>query len=156
MHFHIGGGSEFGHMIEIQQVREKFITHYTVFEKQPLEYRLLTPALENHKKLFHAYPQELSADKGYYQHMQALEELERKVPVVSIGKKGKRTPHETERENHPLFQLAQRFRAGVEGSISFLKRILRLYRCFNKGWEHFGATIGQTIFAHNLLILARL
>jgi IS5 family transposase len=151
-----GKDIEFGHMIEIQQVPEKFITHYTVFEKQPLEYRLLTPALENHKELFNAYPQELSADKGYYESMQTLEELQRKVPIISIGKKGKRNPYETERENHPLFQLAQRFRAGIEGSISFLKRILRLYRCFNKGWDHFVATIGQTIFAHNLLILARL
>jgi len=33
--------------------------------------------------------------------------------------------------------------------------MLRLARCFNRGWEHFVATIGQTILAHNLLILAR-
>jgi IS5 family transposase len=147
---------EFVHMIQIQQVPEKFITDYEVFEKKPVEHRLLTPAVENHKKLFKHYPKEVSADKGYYENMQALEELQRKIPVVSIGKKGKRDPQQEERERNPLFKLAQRFRAGVEGSISFLKRILRLHRCFNKGWEHFAATIGQTVFAHNLLILARL
>lgn len=146
---------EFGHMIQIQQVEQKFITGYTVFEKKPVEHRLLVPAVEHHKKLFKSYPEELSADKGYYESMEALERLERKIPVVSIGKKGKRNAKETERERAPLFRLAQRFRAGVEGSISFLKRILRLYRCFNKSWEHFVATAGQTIFAHNLCILAR-
>ena len=55
----------------------------------------------------------------------------------------------------PAFRHAQRFRAGVEGSISFLKRVLGLFRCYNKGWEHYVATVGATIFAHNLLILAR-
>jgi hypothetical protein len=84
-----------------------------------------------------------------------VKRLERKIAVVSIGKKGRRTDEETEREHDPLFRLAQRFRAGVEGTISFLKRMLRLARCFNKGWEHFVSTVGQTIFAHNLLVLAR-
>ena len=87
--------------------------------------------------------------------MEALRALEQEIAVVSIAKKGTRTPAETEREQDPLFRHAQAFRAGVEGSISFLKRMLRLARCFNKSWEHFVATVGQTVFAHNLLVLAR-
>ncbi len=142
-------------MIQIQQVDGKFITDYDVFDKKPVEHQLVKPALESHKKLFGQYPETLAADKGYYENMAALERLENKVAMVSIGKKGRRTSEETEREHDPLFRLAQRFRAGVEGSISFLKRALRLTRCFNKGWEHFVSTIGQTIFAHNLLVLAR-
>ncbi len=35
------------------------------------------------------------------------------------------------------------------------KRVLGLARCFNKGWKHFVATVGATVFAHNLLVLAR-
>ncbi|HTF32166.1 MAG TPA: hypothetical protein VK714_00530 [Myxococcota bacterium] len=87
--------------------------------------------------------------------MERIQELEQSIPVVSIAKKGMRTSQETARESDPLFRHAQAFRAGVEGTISFLKRILRLGRCFNKGWEHFVATVGMTIFAHNLLMLAR-
>ena len=59
------------------------------------------------------------------------------------------------RETDPEFRLAQRFRAGIEGTISYLKRILGLFRCFTKGWAHFVSTVGATIFTHNLLILAR-
>ena len=150
-----GKDVEFGHMIQLQQVDGKFITDYDVFDKRPLEYELLHSVLESHKKLFGRYPDELAGDKGYYQNRAAIDRLERKVPLVSIAKKGRRTPQETEREHDPLFRLAQRFRAGIEGTISFLKRMLRLARCFNKGWEHFVSTIGQTILAHNLLILAR-
>jgi len=142
-------------MIQIQQVDGKFITGYEVFDKRPVEYELLEPVLQQHKKLFGRYPDELAGDRGYYENMSAIERLEARVPVVAIGKKGRRTLQETEREHDPLFRLAQRFRAGIEGTISFLKRALRLARCANKGWEHFVSTVGQTIFAHNLLVLAR-
>jgi IS5 family transposase len=150
-----GKNVEFGHMIQIQQVEGKFITAYDVFDNKPVEHELLESVLKSHKKLFGRYPDELAGDKGYYENMAAIDRLQNKVPVVSIAKKGRRNPQETEREHDPLFRLAQRFRAGVEGTIAFLKRALRLARCFNKGWENYVSTIGQTILAHNLLILAR-
>jgi IS5 family transposase len=150
-----GKGIEFGHMIQIQQVGEKFITDYAVYDKKPVEPTLLVPALAAHRDLFGSNPSELTADKGYYENMETLRVLEKEIEVVSIAKKGSRTQAETEREQDPLFRSAQAFRAGVEGSISFLKRMLRLARCFNKSWEHFVATVGQTVFAHNLLVLAR-
>ena len=77
------------------------------------------------------------------------------MDVVAIPKKGHRDPEEDKRERDPRFKLAQRFRAGIEGSISFLKRLLRLARCMNKGWKHYVATVGATVLAHNLLVVAR-
>jgi len=146
---------EFGHMIQIQQVEGKFITDYEVFETKPVEHQLVKPALERHKKLFGKYPDQLAADKGYYEHMEQIEHLSEIVNVVAIGKKGKRTEAQTRRETDPAFRHAQRFRAGVEGTISFLKRVLGLSRCYSQGWEHYVATVGATILAHNLVILAR-
>ncbi len=146
---------EFGHMIQIQQVQEKFITDYTVFQSKPVEHQLLKPALKSHMKLFGEYPKELSADKGYYESMEAIQKLSEKVETVSIAKKGRRTKEEDQREADPVFRHAQRFRAGVEGTISFMKRVLGLFRAFSKGWKHFVSTVATTIFAHNLLILAR-
>lgn len=146
---------EFGHMIQIQQVESKFITDYQVFETKPVEYELIEPAMESHKKLFGHYPDQLATDKGYYRNMEHIKQLEQQIEVVSIAKKGKRTEEQTQRENDPLFRHAQRFRAGVEGTISFLKRVLGLVRCYSKGWKHYAATVGATVVAHNLLILAR-
>ncbi len=82
---------------------------------------------------------------------------------MAINKKGKRSKEEDQRESDPFFRHAQRFRAGVEGTIpseycragSYLKRVLGLARCYVKGWTHYAATVGATIFVHNLLILAR-
>jgi len=146
---------EFGHMIQIGQVDGKFITEYDVFETKPVEYELIEPALEHHKRLFGDYPDKVTADKGYYQSMAQIEQLGEKVEVVAIAKKGKRTAEQAQRETDPAFRHAQRFRAGVEGTISFLKRVLGLFRCYNKGWEHYVSTVGATILAHNLLLLAR-
>jgi IS5 family transposase len=146
---------EFGHMIQIQQVEGKFITDYDVFENKPVEHELLEPALERHRELFGAYPEQLAADKGYYESMEHIEHLGEIVDLVAIGKKGKRTEEQTQRETDPAFRHAQRFRAGVEGTISFLKRVLGLFRCHNKGWPRYVATVGATVFAHNLLIMAR-
>jgi len=145
---------EFGHMIQIQQVDEKFITDYTVFERKPAEPALLEDALASHRALFGEEPCRLAADKGYYDRT-LVEELRKTIDVVSIAKKGKRTPKETEQEHDPIFRHAQRFRAGVEGTISYLKRALGLARCLCKGWKNYQSTIGASIFAHNLLILAR-
>ena len=116
---------------------------------------LVDSVLNSHHSLFGDHPEHLAADKGYYHSGQTLARLRKKIPVLSIGKKGRRTEAEVAAEDDPLFRHAQRFRAGVEGTISFLKRVLRLSRCINKGWEHFVTTVGQTIFAHNLLVLAR-
>lgn len=145
---------EFGHMVQLQQVGGKFITDYEVFEKKPNEATLVRPALESHEALFGCPPHSVAADKGYW----SIEELDgvfESVAVVAIPKKGGRDATELKRELDPRFKLAQRFRAGIEGSISFLKRLLRLARCMNKGWKHYVATVGATVLAHNLLVLAR-
>ncbi len=146
---------EFGHMVLLQQTREKFISDFEVFEKKPVEHELISGVLASHRKMFGELPSTLTADKGFYESMDAIEQLEKKVELVAIAKKGARTDEETAREHSLAFKLAQAFRAGIEGTISFLKRALRLHRCFNKGWEHYVSTVGATVFAHNLLVLVR-
>jgi hypothetical protein len=47
----------------------------------------------------------------------------------------------------------QSFRAGIEGTISGLKRAYRLARCFYRGFKRFQAAIGMAVFAHNLVVL---
>jgi len=146
---------EFGHMIELEQVGGGFITNFQVFEKKPVEYELVHEALKVHKRLFKSYPQGLTADKGYWENSSAYDKLSEKISVVSICKKGGRTSEEKAREHASVFRALQGFRAGIEGSISFLKRCFRLARCMNKGWRNFAATVGTSIIAHNLVKLAR-
>jgi IS5 family transposase len=144
---------EFGHMVLIQQVEDKFITDYEVFRKRPVDFELVDPILESHKETFGKNPDEFSADKGFYESMAKIKELEEDIGVVSIAKKGKRTEEETERETTKEFKLGQMFRAGVEGTISVLKRVLGMSRCMRKGWDHYASSVGEAVFVHNLLTL---
>lgn len=150
-----GKDVEFGHMVSIHQVAGSFITDYRVLDKRPADHALVDGALARHEELFGAPPALLAADKGFWESAEKTQQLRKTIACVSIGKKGKRTEQERDHEQAPAFVLGQKFRAGVEGSISFLKRVLGLWRCMNKGWQHYAATVGATVFAHNLIVLAR-
>jgi IS5 family transposase len=147
---------EFGHMVLLQQVEEKFITGYEVFERRPSDESLVDDILKSHQKTFGQLPESFTGDKGFYQSMPKLRELERDIPNVSIAKKGFRTAEEREREHHPIFRALQRFRAGIEGTISALKRVFKMCRCLYRSFRTYCSSVGAHVFAHNLIVLTRL
>lgn len=147
---------EFGHMVLLQQVEGKFISGYEVYRHRQSDESLIDDIIRDHKKTFGWLPESLAADKGFYQSMSKLQELEQSIPNVSIAKKGTRTAEETAREHDPVFRSLQRFRAGIEGTISALKRVFKMARCFYRSFRTYSASIGAHVFAHNLIVLARL
>ena len=94
-------------------------------------------------------------DKGFYESREQIENLSRKIDTVSICKKGRRTEKEDRRESAGNFKAGQRFRAGIEGTISVLKRAFKLGRCFFKGFKNFASSVGCAVFCHNLVMLAQ-
>lgn len=147
---------EFGHKILISQTAEKFINHYRVLARRIEDKDLLEPSVEAHRQLFGRYPEVAAADKGFYESAEQIAGLETKIAMVSIAKKGRRTPAEYRREKSEEFLAGQRFRAGCEGSISVLKRVFKLSRCFFKGFKHYAASVGLAVLCHNLVLLTRL
>lgn len=151
-----GKAVEFGHKVLIAQTGEKFITHYRVMPKREEDKDLLNETLAAHRDLFGQAPGTLAADKGFYESVEQLKTLGKEIKVVSIGKKGRRTAVEEEREHGEAFRAGQSFRAGVEGSISVLKRAFKLNCCLFKGYRHFASSVGCAVFCHNLVLLAQL
>ena len=88
--------------------------------------------------------------------MPKLRELEKVIPNVSIAKKGFRTEEERDREHHPIFRALQGFRAGIEGTISALKRVFKMCRCLYRSFRTYCSSVGAHVFAHNLIVLARI
>ena len=72
------------------------------------------------------------------------------------GKKGRRNQEEYAYEHSEEFSAMQKFRAGVEGTISVLKRAFGLRRCLYKGFKSFEAFVGCVVFCHNAVLLSRL
>ena len=147
---------EFGHMVLINQVEEKFISDFEVFERRPSDASLVDSILDNHQTIFGTLPIDFTADKGFYESMPKLRELEKAIANVSIAKKGSRTLEEREREHQPIFRALQCFRAGIEGTISALKRAFKMSRCLHRTFQTYCSSIGCHIFSHNLIVLARL
>jgi len=146
---------EFGHKVLIAQTGEKFISHYRVMPKRKEDTELIEATLAAHSDLFGRMPGLLAADKGFYKSVQQLKELEKKIATVSICKKGRRTQAEEEREHGDAFREGQSFRAGVEGTISVLKRAFKLNRCLFKGYKNFASSVGCAVFCHNIVLLTQ-
>ena len=146
---------EFGHLVTIGQTKEKFISYYDVRIKSQHDSVMKDEALQSHKELFGTLPDKFTADKNYYVSMDDIEELEKEMSICAIGKKGNRNEQEYDREHSEDFKTMQRFRAGVEGTISFLKRVFGMSRCINRGFKHFASTVARAILCHNIVVLSR-
>jgi IS5 family transposase len=138
--------SEFGHMIWLTQNTTKFITDYDVMEQQIHDTDLTPVIVERHKDLFGEYPKTVAADRGFRAIDEVMDVLEEKVDTLAIPKRLKDWADS-------LLPQWERFRAGIEGSISVLKRAFRLATCYFRGFKSFDASVGLGIFCHNLVQL---
>jgi len=140
---------EFGHKILLDQTREKIITQYAVMKKKIPDSHLPEQIIEEHKAAFGEMPDELAADKGFCWDKTAMEKLRQKVRVVAI-------PQRLKDFTDDLFFMLQHFRAGIEGSISALKRAFGLLRCQYRGFKSFVSHVGLGVFSYNLVVLSKL
>jgi len=145
---------EFGHLVTLGQTKEKFISFYDVQEKSLHDTEMKNIALESHKKQFGSYPKKFTADKNYWVGAEDIEDWEKDMELCAIAKKGRRNQAEYDREHSDDFKFMQRFRAGIEGSISVLKRVFGLDICRNRGFKSFASSVGCLVFCHNLVLLS--
>ncbi|MFC1585600.1 transposase, partial [Fibrobacterota bacterium] len=151
-----GKPMEFGHMVMIAQTEEKFISDYKVMEVKKPDKDLVSPLIENHKQKFGAYPEYLAGDKGFHESPEKTLEFEKDIKMVCIPKKGMRTEVQALKEHSDEFKEMQSFRAGVEGSISTLKRAFGMKRCLLRSYKTFAANIGCIAFCYNLVLLSKM
>ena len=75
--------------------------------------------------------------------------------TVALPRPGPLSPERRRFEHRPAFRRAYRFRAGVEGRISLLKRRFGLARCRYHGEAGMERWVGLGILAHNLHQISR-
>ncbi len=138
---------EFGHKILLCESAEKFITDYEVYEKQEADCELTESVIDRHEKLLGERPEVLAADKGFCPAEAKFKELAERVDTLAI-------PRRMRDFVDKVLAHWQAFRAGIEGTISGLKRAFRLIRCFFRGFRSFEAAVGLGVFCHNLIVLA--
>jgi IS5 family transposase len=140
---------EFGHKILLTQCKEKFITDYVVLAENRNDSELLEVVLDRHQEKYGQRPESLAADKGFRPEIDTFEELEDEIEYLAV-------PHNTSDFGDTMMKIWQHWRAGIEGTISCLKRAFRLARCSFRGFKNFRSAIGSAVFCHNLTVLAKL
>ena len=139
---------EFGHKVLLTQTREKFISDYVVLEENCGDEALLPLVLERHEQKYGQRPESIAADKGFCPDAETYDELEEQIDYLGV-------PRRTRDFADAMMGIWQQWRAGIEGTISCLKRAFRLARCCFRGFKNFASAIGSAVFCHNLTILAK-
>ncbi len=139
---------EFGHKVLLTQSKEKFITDFVVLEDNCNDDQLLSTVIERHEQRYGRRPESVAADMGFCPDAETYEELQQQVGYLGV-------PRRTRDFGDALMSVWQQWRAGIEGTISCLKRAFRLARCCFRGFKNFASAIGSAVFCHNLTILAK-
>lgn len=142
--------AEFGRKLQLDEVDGGLVTRYQVLDGNPPDARQLPDSLAHHVAQFAHPPDVLAADRGFHTAANERRASEAGVRCVALPKPGGQSAARRAWERRPAFRRAHRFRAGVEGRISLLKRTFGLRRCRYHGRTGMERWVGWGILAHNL------
>ena len=146
--------TEFGKLVEIQQVDGKIISDWEIHDSNVSDADRFIPAVEQHIQTFGKPPNLAAGDRGYSSKVNESRAAELGVKRVCLPKKGKKSKERAAYEKQRWFKSGHRFRAGIEGTISVLKRRHGFDRCRNHGDNAYDRWVGLGIIAYNLKTIA--
>ena len=151
------GGREttFGHKVFLTCGKTSLMLDCRVVRGNPADQAQMKTMLKRHCQLYGHYPRQASFDGGFATQGNLDWAKGQGIQDVAFAKKGRLKVSEMVRSSWVYRQL-RRFRAGIEGCISMLKRVFGADRCTWKGWEHFQQYLHLSVLSFNLLVLARL
>ena len=148
---------EFGHKVFLAESRKGFITDYRVLDGNPPDSDHLAPSLQRHAQLFERAPTLYAGDRGFdHPDAKAIGEKAGVVELCIPQRGGKLCAEQARRQKSRSFKRGQRFRCGIEGTISVLFRGRGMKRCLLEGEQHFELFVAASVLAANLLRLGTL
>jgi IS5 family transposase len=147
--------TQYGHKVNLSSGRNGMILDVVIETGNPADSSRLLPMVKRVQEIYGKVPQQVAADAGYGSRENVVETKALGVKKVGLPKKrGMKIEDMTGSEW--IYKNLKRFRAGIEGNISNLKRSFGLDRCTWKGLEHFKAYVMSSVLAYNLQKFARL
>jgi transposase, IS5 family len=144
----------YGHKVFLNVGASGLIIDMLMERGNPADATRAIPMLERHRNLLGKAPAQAAFDAGFTSR--ANVEAARALGVKDASFAKKATIDVLQGVRDPLqHKKLQRFRAGVEGIISFTKRCAGLRRCLWRGYRSFGAYAWVAVLCTNLLLLAR-
>jgi len=144
--------TEFGRKVLLDEVEGGIVTRYVVLEGNPPDAPEFPASLAHHQERFARAPDLVAADRSFWSPENEQQARTRGVRRIAIPQRGgKRPSHERER----WFRRGHRFRTGIEGRISVLRRGFGLGRCRYHGSDGMERWVGLGLLAHNLRTISR-
>jgi IS5 family transposase len=144
----------YGHKICLTGGRSSMILDCTVLEGNPADSTLAKAMVERQVEIFSRPPRQIAFDGGFASKTNLSEIKALGVQDVAFSKSRGLEIGDMVKSSW-VFKRLRDFRAGIEGNISFLKRVFGLDRCTWKSWESFQSYVWGSIVSFNLLVLAR-
>ena len=147
--------AEFGSKLLLDEVEGGLVTRYAVLDGNPADAAQLPASLAHHQECFGHAPTLLAGDRGFYSAANEQLAQEAGVAHVALPKPGARSAERQAHERQGWFRRARRFRAGIEGRISVLKRGFGLDRCRYHGVAGMERWVGWGVITHNLRLISQ-
>jgi len=147
--------AEFGRKVMLDEVEGGLVTRYTVLKGNPPDAPELPTSLAHHQRCFEQVPAVLTADRAFFTlgNQELAEDLH--IRSIALPRQGPLTVKQQEVRQCAAFRRAYRWRAGIEGRISVLKRRFGLDRCRYHGDAGMERWVGWGLLAHNLRQISR-
>jgi len=149
-----GRDTVYGHKIFLTTGRSGLVLDLTVEEGNPADASRTVPLIKRHKRLFGAVPEQAAFDAGFASTANQIELMSLGVQEAAFAKNSAIDVLRSV-SSAATHRALQRLRAGVEASISWLKRSFGLGRCTWSGFESFQAYVWASALSANLLLIAR-
>lgn len=144
----------YGHKVTLSTGRSGIVTDVVIEDGNPADSTLAVRATERHKALFGTVPERAAFDGAYASKLN-LETIQEAGTNEACFSKPAGVPIEKMTSTSRIRRVLKNFRAGIEATISFLKRSFGMSRANTRGLPRFKAYTFRSVVAHNLLVLAR-
>lgn len=149
-----GRDVQFGHKLNLSTGRSGLVIDLSIERGNPSDQGRLPAMLRRHRRVFGEMPQALAADGGYatLHNLRAAKSMG--IGAVAFDKRVNLSIDEMTGDDW-LYRELKRFRAGIEASISYLKRCFGMGRILWRGWHGFQSNHHLSVLTHNLIVWAR-
>ena len=144
----------YGHKICLTGGASSMILDCKVLEGNPADSTLAKTMVDRQAEIFSRPPRQVVFDGGFASKVNLSDLKASGVKDVAFSK-GRGLEISDMVKSSWVFKRLRDFRAGIEGNISFLKRIFGLDRCTWRSWSSFQSYVWGSILSFNLLVFAR-
>ena len=144
----------YGHKICLTVGTSSMVLDCQILDGNPADSTLAVEAVRRHQQILQQAPRQVVFD-GSFASKENLEKIKRLGSQDVVFTKGRFLKVSDMAKSTWVYRNLRRFRAGIEGCISFLKRAFGLDRCTWRSLPSFQSYIWGSILACNCLLMAR-